>query len=452
MSLRKLKTAGLVLLALVIATGAGAGRPGGEDGPDAFARRVKEHAAPLVTVEPRAGTEDLDALRGIVGDAKIVCLGESQHLMREQYQLKHRIVRYLVETLGFTHIAIEDSLFGTIAVDDHVKGADTSAEDVLRGTGGWYLWDTEEMLALVRWLRSHNDRVNGDRKVSYVGLDIQDPRPGIGLLMGYFGRVDPQYASSLEARRGIFEVFDKPIWLQIKGAYPALGGEGKRALADTLKEVVERLEARREEYIETGGAKAHRDAVLTTAHLLKSHEYFLELEDDAKGDGGVRERAMFEGVVRIKETAGPRARIVVWVHNAHAAKSPVRFLNTGIPESLELNLLGTMLERKYGDEVRSIGMVSLGTKQEGKDLQARPDVLDHALAGTGLDLFLLGLGRMKGGNGSSEALARPWKLTADMGGYLSLVPAEAYDGLVFIRHVTGVRRSAEGTRRFNALF
>jgi len=445
------KAAGFTLLALIVA--AGAGILSGEDTLETFVRRVREKAVPLVTVEPQAGMEDLEVLKGVIGDASIVCLGESQHMMREQYQLKHRIIRYLVEKMGFTHIAIEDSLYGTIAIDDLVKGAATSPEDALRATGGWYMWDTEEMLALVRWLRAHNDLMTGDRKVSYVGLDIQDPWPGIGLLMSYFGRVDPRYAASHESRRAIIDVFNKPIWLHISAAYPALEPSRKQAIADTLREAADRLEARRAEYVGTAGEKAHGDAVLVGGHLLKSPEHFVELENSKDGVVGVREKAMFAGVVRIKDTAGPRARIIVCVHNAHASKSPVTFLNNpGIPESAHLELLGTMLKRKYGDEVKSIGMASLGLKNPNADSGTRPDVLDHVLAGTGRDLFFLDLAGMKGRDEERDALASPWKLTADMGAFLSLVPAEAYDGLVFIKHITWVRRSPEGTKRFYALF
>lgn len=451
MNMNRSKTFGLALLALVAAASAFPGGNGNET-PEAFLRRVKERAVPLATVDPVAGAEGLEALKNVVGNAAIVCLGESQHLTREQYQIKHRIVRYLVERMNFTHIAIEDSLYGTIAIDDYIKGADTSPEDALRNTGGWYLWDTEEMLSLVRWLRSHNDGVADERKVSYVGLDIQDPWPGVGVLMNYFGRVDPPYAASLEARAEIFDIFKKPIWFQIRAAYPALEPSRKRAIEDTLREAGDRLEARRAEYVRTAGEKAFADAVLVAGHLLKSHELFLELEHAKDGDIDLREKTMFADVVRIREAAGLEARIIVWVHNAHAAKSPVRFLSTGVAEAGQLELLGTMLERKYGDEVRSIGMASLGLNGQRPDPEGRPDVLDHVLSGAGLDLFFLDLAGMRGRDGEKDVLASPWKLTADMGRFLSLVPADAYDGLVFIKHVTGVRRSLEGTRRFQALF
>jgi erythromycin esterase len=445
---------GIAVLATALAvalTAAGAGR-GQEDASEALGRRFKELAVPVATLDPSAGHRDLEVLRGVVGDASIVCLGESQHLTREQYLLKHRIVRFLVEEMDFTHIAIEDSVYGTIAVDDCVKGADTSPEAALRGTAGWYLWDTEEMLDLVRWLRSANQRRPADRKVSYIGIDIQDPWPGIELLWGYFGRVDPEYAATLESRREVLEVFHKPIWIQVRAAFSSLEPSLKAKIEETLKEVAGRLEAKRDAYTAAAGTKAFGDALLVAEHLRKSFEHFVELEKGETGDAGIRERVMFSDIVRLRETAGPRARIVVWVHDAHAAKSPVRFLGTGIPESVELGLLGTMLEAKYGDTVRSFGIISPGTKVPAATDEGRSDILDHVLARTGPDLFFLDLAGFKGPDGEESDLGRPWKLTADMGGYLFLAPAKAYDGLFFIRELTPVRRSPEAARRFKALF
>jgi erythromycin esterase len=354
--------------------------------------------------------------------------------------------------MDFTHIAIEDSVYGTIAVDDCVKGADIGPEAALRGTAGWYLWDTEEMLDLVRWLRSANQRRPAGRKVSYIGIDIQDPWPGIELLRDYFGRVDPEYAAALEARRDVLEVFHKPIWIQVRAAFPSLDPSQKARIEETLKDMEARLGAKRGEYAAAAGVKATGDARLVAGHLLKSFEHFVELEKDEPGEVGIREKTMFSDIVRLRETAGPGARIVVWVHDAHAAKSPVTFLGTGTPESVELGLLGTMLEAKYGDAVRSIGIVSPGTKETAGTDENRSDVLDQVLAGTGPDLFFLDLAGFKGPDGGKGDLDRPWKLTIDMGGFLSLVPAKAYDALFFIRELTPVRRSPAGARRFNALF
>ncbi|MEV4892848.1 hypothetical protein AB0K48_26050, partial [Nonomuraea sp. NPDC055795] len=48
---------------------------------------VKEHAVPLATIDPAAPLDDLAPLARMVGDAKVVGLGESTHGAREEASL-----------------------------------------------------------------------------------------------------------------------------------------------------------------------------------------------------------------------------------------------------------------------------------------------------------------------------------------------------------------------------
>ena len=51
---------------------------------------IRASAIPLATVEAGNGFSDLEPLRRIIGDARIVSLGEATHGTREFFQLKHR--------------------------------------------------------------------------------------------------------------------------------------------------------------------------------------------------------------------------------------------------------------------------------------------------------------------------------------------------------------------------
>ena len=63
-------------------------------------------AAPLATTEPGGNRDDLAAFGKAVGDARIVSLGEATHGTREFFQLKHRLLEYLVAEKGFTVLAM----------------------------------------------------------------------------------------------------------------------------------------------------------------------------------------------------------------------------------------------------------------------------------------------------------------------------------------------------------
>ncbi|HXY41772.1 MAG TPA: carboxypeptidase regulatory-like domain-containing protein, partial [Vicinamibacteria bacterium] len=66
---------------------------------------IRRQAHPLTTVEPGRSLADLEPLRAVVGEARVVGLGEATHGTREFFQLKHRLLEFLVERMGFTVLA-----------------------------------------------------------------------------------------------------------------------------------------------------------------------------------------------------------------------------------------------------------------------------------------------------------------------------------------------------------
>ena len=61
---------------------------------------LRENAIPFNTTEPGSGFDDLMPLKEIIGDARIVALGEATHGTREFFQMKHRMLEFLVKEMG----------------------------------------------------------------------------------------------------------------------------------------------------------------------------------------------------------------------------------------------------------------------------------------------------------------------------------------------------------------
>jgi len=86
-----------------------------------FARR---RATLLESTDPGGAPADLASLRSIVGDARVVEIGESLHGGREFGRLRHRTARFLIEEMGFTVVCFESGLVESAVVDDYISGAD----------------------------------------------------------------------------------------------------------------------------------------------------------------------------------------------------------------------------------------------------------------------------------------------------------------------------------------
>ena len=70
------------------------------DAPPEVIQWIRKHAVPFKTVEAGSGFADLGPLRQMIGDARIVALGEATHGSREISQMNHRLIEFLVREVG----------------------------------------------------------------------------------------------------------------------------------------------------------------------------------------------------------------------------------------------------------------------------------------------------------------------------------------------------------------
>jgi erythromycin esterase len=155
---------------------------------------LKDHAVPLASVEPARGFDDLRRVGEMIGDARVVALGEATHGTREFFQLKHRMLEYLVAEKGFDLFAIEASYPDTLPIGDYVLGGPGEPRRLVEGMRFW-TWATEEVADMVRWVRAWND--THAHKVEFQGFDLQSPPGSVRGALGYLGRRDPAAAAAL---------------------------------------------------------------------------------------------------------------------------------------------------------------------------------------------------------------------------------------------------------------
>ncbi|MCZ0972121.1 erythromycin esterase family protein [Streptomyces albulus] len=137
-------------------------------------RALDRIAHPLLSTDPGTGTADLRALGAILGDAKVVGVGEATHGSHEFFALKDRVFRYLVEQKGFTTFALEMSWSAGLRIDDYLQHGNGDARQVVHETMAGSPWDREEFVTLVQWMHDHN-RQHPDRPVHFLGDDIGAP-------------------------------------------------------------------------------------------------------------------------------------------------------------------------------------------------------------------------------------------------------------------------------------
>jgi erythromycin esterase-like protein len=147
----------LSLLAVSVAT-AGAGEPPEPE----QVKWLDEHAIPFATAEAGHGFEDLEPLRAVIGDAR-------------------------ASEMGFTIFSIEANMPEAYRLNDYVLGGDGDPEVLIGGMYFW-TWNTEEVLAMVEWMREFN--ASGKGLIQFTGYDMQTPDVAMEIVTDFLDDVD----------------------------------------------------------------------------------------------------------------------------------------------------------------------------------------------------------------------------------------------------------------------
>lgn len=167
---------------------------------DAITRWLSANALPLAA--PCAGDpyEDLQSLHEVLKGVRVVGLGESTHGTREFFQLKHRLLEFLVRERGFRAPAMEAGESAALAVDAYVGGAPGDAVRLVSRLD-FRTWRTREILAMVQWMREHNRTVPAAERVRFVGIDPQRCADSAAAVGAFLEEAAPTTAESVRERR-----------------------------------------------------------------------------------------------------------------------------------------------------------------------------------------------------------------------------------------------------------
>jgi erythromycin esterase len=287
---------------------------------------VRAYSIAFATTEARSGLSDLEPLRTLVGDARIVSLGEATHGSREIFTMKHRMLEYLVEEMGFTVFAIEANLPEADRVDDYVLHGIGDPGAALRGMYFW-TWDTEEVLDMIEWMREYNLR-RGDRPpVRFRGFDAQFIGYAIPQVEAYVARIDPASAASFRTRYDCIRDHSGT-------AYGNLFQATRNACYAKLLEARSTLEQRRADYSARSSAEEF-ERYLQYAQVVVQFESIFSNRDG-------RDAFMARNVEWLADVAHPGEKLVLWAHNRHVATDSI-------------HQQGSYLRTRFGDDMVVFG-------------------------------------------------------------------------------------------------
>jgi erythromycin esterase len=301
---------------------------------------LRRRAMPFDTTEPEGDYSDLASLKQLVGNARIVALGEATHGTHEFFTMKHRILRYLVEQMGFSLFAIEDSWAEGLQVDKYVQmgTGDGSAGAAVKNLYA-FPWQTEEMVEMVEWMHAHNQNPGSAPPLSFNGYDMQSPFSSIAVVTAYLEKVDPASAEKAGALFGCFGQYKSSV-----SDYTQQPAEAKVECRKKLQEVADSLKSNQVAYEGKSSPQEFAQALHGTRIVLQAEERFASA-DYTSQRSALRDAAMAENVAWLLEQAGPNSKIVLWAHNAHI----------GTVQEGAYKSMGQYLREKYEEQMVTFG-------------------------------------------------------------------------------------------------
>ncbi|MFI1814912.1 erythromycin esterase family protein [Streptomyces sp. NPDC020422] len=312
--------------------------------PEAALGRV---AHPLRTTEPRGDLADLRPFGRMVGDARVVGLGEASHSSHEFFTVKHRVLRYLVEERGFRAFALEAPWSTGLRLDAYLVRGEGDLKQIMdeefQGTYRW--WNNAEYRDLFQWIRAYNVR-HPDDPVRFVGDDSGFAGAALyDKVNAYAASARPDLAPQLaELYRGLRPAADAETYVNDYLSKPLAE---RKELAERTGRVVNLLRQRPA----TGAdADAYAWAVQHATAIHQMATLFAFDWDDPRSTPDLmlyRDRVMAENVAWWQRQTGDK--IVLAAHNGHISRK------TYIP-GVYPRVQGDFLREQLGSGYLSVGL------------------------------------------------------------------------------------------------
>ncbi|WP_407425534.1 erythromycin esterase family protein [Arcticibacter sp.] len=404
-----------------------------------FTNWARTNAFPIQNTDRAKGSADLEPLKKIIRNARIVALGEPAHGIHTLLALRNRMFRFLVENLGFTTIVLEAGFAESYVAADFIAGGPgTAQEAAAKLTIGS---PSLENVALLQWMRHYNANPAHKHRLKFYGMDMQ--------LRGFPGDTTPSHAAIDEALRYLRQVSPEDA-VKLESAivtylprlsvakYPLLSSEEHNSLSATLDDLIALFERERINFINSSSKNkyewAYRNAILArqTDRIVRvtSREQPGKISPDAWKAMNARDAAMTDNLIWILNSETERGKVLVVAHNAHV-KNEVT--TGGVWDSFAKppNSMGQYLKSIFPKN----DVFIIGSSCTPSLVEAHSTSLDRALLQVGKPRFILDLKPASRNPYVSAWLKMRRPMEANKVSYLMLCASDAFDGLLFINEI-----------------
>lgn len=368
----------------------------------------------------------------------IIGLGEATHGNKEFTELKQEVFSWVLENNGCKVFALEGDFGGCKKVNDYILDGEGSAGEAA-GEIGFAIYNTQEMTDLIEWMYQYNQTVPEADRIHFYGYDMQRYDNNKEGLFAYLAAVDPAAAAEYEEK--LADLNDETIFDQ-ETAKISAGLEAAISLAEFMT-------ANKDAYILAAAEREFDQALALCQSIIEN----ATLRGTTVSYGNTRDQYMADKISWILEYERKyygNDSIFIAGHNGHIEK-------TSKTMGITVNM-GAHLAEKYGTEYYAIGTEFSESRFLAPDNATgeRREFYLHNTGDTRMAVWFEALEQADGfldfgsieDNSLKEYLqeAQPISMVGEAfsdsfaereSAYtLNLVPAEAYDAIIFVKSAT----------------
>ena len=238
-------------------------------------------------------------------EVQIIGFGEASHGQGSFFEHKINSFKWLVENEGYKVFALEAGFSEALMINQYVRYGKGSATESLTYLN-YGVWQTEEFLALIEWMRAYNINKSSENQIMFYGFDCQMSKGGLDYIKSVCHTID--YPFNNEE-------------LSLLGDLLTLQYTRDKRLAQRIHPLLLNFTTSlTKKILDSDQPESFKK---TSIAVLNNLKYFCDTERNNENQNGLnRARYMANNVHHILDIEGENIKMALSAHNGHITANP----------------------------------------------------------------------------------------------------------------------------------
>ena len=353
---------------------------------------IRSEAIPFSVDSSETFNASVDRVMALLdGSVELLGFGEALHGGEEILMLRNRLFQRLVETHGYSAIAIESSFPRAREVNEYIAGRGPASYEALQEIGFSHGFGRlEANRELVEWMRIYNADPTHSVKLHFYGFDSptemvgsDSPARVLHFVLDYLTSIDN--ASGEEQQRRIDSLLGADSdWEDPQASFDPAKSIGLSPAATALRieteDLITELRLRRPELVGKSDPDRYLEAeqyAMVARHLLNYHAALARTSSKRIVELlGIRDLSMADNLAYMVSREHGRGKVLAFAHNSHLKRGKAEW-------QLGADVLawwpaGSHLNEMLGPRYAVIGM-AIGSSVANGIIQPEPVTLEDRL-------------------------------------------------------------------------